>query len=118
MVERAGAQAPLLRFRLLTTFVARLRGLLGTTDQAGPVALARCSSVHTFGMRYHIDVALVRSDGVVLGSWRSVPPRRLLSRRHSVVALERPHQRGPWPAVGERVSMWGMDVREGEHDGN
>lgn len=94
-----------LPFRLLRSPLARLRGLLGTGPDALPVALPRCSSIHTFGMGYRIDVAFVGRDGFVLEARLSVPPGRLLSRRGTKVVLERPHRRGRWLARGERVVM-------------
>ena len=94
-------------FRLLETFAERLRGLLGTTEDALPVALARCSSIHTFGMRYRLDVAFLDGGGRVLGAWTGVPPGRLLARRTARLALERPHRHGPWLVEGERVCVVG-----------
>ena len=52
----------LLEVAVLSTWRERLRGLLGTGPDAGPVMLALCSSVHTFGMRYSLDVAFVGDD--------------------------------------------------------
>jgi hypothetical protein len=92
-------------FVLLRNPVARLRGLLGTGPDARPVALARCSSIHTLGMGYRIDVAFVRADGLVLEAWRSVPPGRLLSHGGARIVLERPHGRGPWLARGDWIEM-------------
>lgn len=94
-----------MRFRMLDRPVKRLRGLLGTDGDAEPVALVGCHAIHTFGMRYRIDVAFVEQDGLVLDAWCSVPPGRLLECKGAWVTLERPHGRGRWLAQGERVSM-------------
>jgi len=101
-----------MRFDVLRKPLERLRGLLGTGCDARPVALMGCSSIHTFGMRYRLDVAFVSSDGYVLESWRSVPPGRLLSNRKAKIALERPHSCGSWVARGERLSMRLEDERD------
>ena len=92
-------------FRVLDRPLQRLRGLLGTDGDAEPVALVNCHAIHTFGMRYRIDVAFVERDGLVLDAWNSVPPGRLLRCKGAWVTLERPHGRGRWLAHGERVDM-------------
>ncbi len=83
----------------------RLRGLLGTDGSAQAVALMGCSSIHTYGMRYRIDVAFVDIGGLVVASWWSVPPGRMLSNKHAYITLERPHERSPWLVMGEQVEM-------------
>lgn len=105
VVERLFGSAERLVFRSLRRPAERLRGLLGTTPRAAQVALVGCSSVHTFGMRYRLDIAFVGSSGVVLGVWRSVPPGRVIGARRAWITLERPHQRGPWLVRGERVRL-------------
>jgi hypothetical protein len=104
-VRRSFGSSELLRFRALTRPLERLRGLLGTASDAEPVALVGCSSVHTIGMRYRLDIAFVGRSGTVLEVWRSVPPGRLLAHRRAWVTLERPHVRGSWLARGEMVRM-------------
>lgn len=59
---------------------ARAKGLLGTRSFSGAMVLVRTRSVHTFGMRYAIDVAfcdrdLVVLDVVTLRRWRMSAPR-------------------------------------------
>lgn len=102
-----------LRLRALTTWWERLHGLLGTDATAGAVALCGCSSIHTFGMRYGIDVALVASNGAVLRSRRELPPRRLLWAADAEFAFERPSSADPWPAEGSWVSIARVGEREG-----
>lgn len=82
-----------------------MRGLLGTTADAEQVALVGCARIHTFGMRYRLDVAFVTRGGVVLASERSVPPGRLLGSERAYVVLERPHRRSPWLVAGETVGL-------------
>ena len=90
---------------MLTSFQEKLRGLLGASPHADGVALCRCSSVHTWGMAYPIDVALVSRQGVVLLSQREVGPCRLLGARGAYYALERPSSVEPWPRVGSWLSI-------------
>lgn len=114
-VVRPRALGERLLFRALDSPIARLRGLLGTTADAPAVALMRCASIHTFGMRYRIDVAFVASSGVVLEVLRSVPPGRRLANRRAQVTLERPHRCGAWLVSGEQVSM--RRIKENTHAG-
>jgi hypothetical protein len=44
----------------------RTRGLLGRDGFTGALVFRRCRQVHTFGMRFAIDVAFCRADGLVL----------------------------------------------------
>ena len=53
--------------------------------------LVHCRSVHSFGMRYALDIAFVDKAGAVLRSERNVKPGRLLSCRNAAFVLERPH---------------------------
>ena len=67
-----------LNVRHAETFVARLLGLLARVrlceDEA--LFLAPCSSVHTVGMRYSIDVAFVDRSGHVLKLVENLKPLR------------------------------------------
>ncbi len=54
----------------------RRRGLLGRDGVEGALVLAPCRHVHTFGMRFPIDIAFCDGDGVVLRVC-SLPPWRL-----------------------------------------
>lgn len=105
-----------LTVRLLVTLWERLRGLLGTEESAKPVMLVHCGSIHTFGMRYALDVALASRDGRVLRSKRQVPPGRVVSCRGAFYALERPAQKGPWPQEGDEMkigTLFGDDGQKG-----
>jgi uncharacterized membrane protein (UPF0127 family) len=61
-------------------FRARQRGLLGRDGLTGALWLAPCRQVHTFGMRFAIDVAYVDRRGRVLAVHRMRPGR--LARPH------------------------------------
>ena len=63
------------------TFSERTRGLLGRSTFEGALVLPRTRSVHTFGMRFPVDVAVCDKELVVvavttLGPWRMSMPRR------------------------------------------
>ena len=96
--------------RVLRGWRERARGLLGTWRHgagAVPVLLPRCSSVHTFGMRYAIDVLMVDGAGLVVASWRALSPGRVVWARGARHTLERPSSGGPWPRRGDRLVMAG-----------
>jgi uncharacterized membrane protein (UPF0127 family) len=72
--------------------VSRLLGLAHLDrDRAGPgLLLERCGSIHTFGMRFPIDVFFIGADGVVVRAELNVGPRRTLGARDAVAVLEVP----------------------------
>jgi uncharacterized protein len=60
-------------------------------DAAGPGQLIpRCAAVHTFGMRFPLDIHFLDADGEVLSSRLAVPPRRFVGCRGAVAVLEVP----------------------------
>jgi uncharacterized protein len=71
---------------------ARLLGLawLDAPPSDCGLLIPGCSSVHTFGMRFGLDVAFLDRDGLVLRREASVPPRRLLWCRGAAAVVERP----------------------------
>lgn len=67
---------------------ARARGLLGRDALEGALLLDRTRSVHTFGMRFPIDVAVCDDDLVVLCTRRLRPGRVTLPVRHGRRVIE------------------------------
>ena len=69
---------------------ARMRGLLGRDGIEGALLLQPAKSVHTFGMRFTIDVAYVDRDLSVIRT-RSMRPWRLgrvVFKAHGVIEAE------------------------------
>ncbi|MDO5106791.1 MAG: DUF192 domain-containing protein [Coriobacteriaceae bacterium] len=95
-------------FQVLTTWLKRLRGLLGTSEDADPVALMRCGSIHTFAMPYPIDIAFVDEGGLIIDAVRALAPNRLASSPGAFITLERPAAETPWFEPGERLSICGV----------
>ena len=120
MLCRSTAAGKTLAFRALRGWREKMVGLLGTSEEAGPVALCGCSSVHTVGMGYPIDVALVSREGKVLAARRDVPPFRLVRAPGAYYAFERPRSVDSWPDAGSWLAIArcdGSDVRkEAERD--
>lgn len=61
------------------TLLARVKGLLGrvTLARGEALILMPCNSVHTFFMRFSIDVVFVSSSGKVVGIASNLVPWRL-----------------------------------------
>jgi uncharacterized membrane protein (UPF0127 family) len=73
-----------------TTVGARLLGLafLRELPHGHALLIPDCRSVHTFGMRFPIDVAFLDEAGEMLRVERTVPPRRVLFCRGAFAVLE------------------------------
>ncbi len=90
-------------------FADRARGLLGRTGYEGAMVFPRTRSVHTFGMRFPIDVAFCDEEMVVVGvatlpPWRMSRPRR---RCRSVVEAEAGAFERWGLKVGDKLDMRG-----------
>jgi uncharacterized membrane protein (UPF0127 family) len=85
--EIAGHQVP-----VAVGFRARLLGLaLLDLEDAGPgLLIPRCASVHTFGMRFALDLWFLGADDEVLDVRLEVPPRRFVANRGADAVLELP----------------------------
>lgn len=84
-----GAEVPVALTRL-----SRLLGLalLDRVDAGPGLLLPRCRCVHTFGMRFDLDLVFLDEAGKVIELRRSVPPNRLVGsfRARSVLELPSP----------------------------
>ncbi len=78
------------RVRVATHLAQRLRGLLGTARLGfGQGLLIRpCGSVHTFGMRYPIDVLFLDARATVLDLEHVLTPGRCRVASGAAMALE------------------------------
>ncbi len=94
--ERTTGPVPL---ELALSARARRRGLLGRGGIEGALLLSPASSVHTFGMRFAIDVAYLDRDSRVLAV-RTMPPGR--------VGLPRPRARHVLEAEAGAMQRWGV----------
>lgn len=103
--ELGGGDEAVVRFVVLRGWLERLKGLCGTQASAPPVVLLDCSSIHTFGMDYPIDVAFTNEEGLVLAASRGLPPRRVFSSRRAALAFERPSNEEPWPRRGNVTNL-------------
>jgi uncharacterized protein len=76
---------------------ARLLGLALLREPPPDVALhfPRCRSVHTFGMRFPIDIAFLDENGETIRTDRAVPPNRVRTCRAARAVLEKPTGAAP-----------------------
>jgi uncharacterized protein len=71
---------------------ARLLGLawLSREEAGAGLLLPRCASVHTFGMRFALDLLFLDREGLPLACARRVPSRRVAWHRGAASVLELP----------------------------
>jgi hypothetical protein len=75
---------------------ARLLGLahLDREEAGSGLLIPRCSSVHTVGMRFPLDLYFLDRDGETVAVRRGVLPRRLAFCGRAEAVLEVPAQEG------------------------
>jgi uncharacterized membrane protein (UPF0127 family) len=85
-----------LEVRLASGPRARLLGLAHLDrEDAGPgLLIPRCASVHTFGMRFPLDLYFLGGRGDVIAVRRGVPARRLAFCGRANAVLELPAEKG------------------------
>jgi uncharacterized membrane protein (UPF0127 family) len=71
---------------------ARLLGLaLLDLEAAGPgLLIPRCAAIHTFGMRFALDIYFLGSGDEILDVRRAVPSRHFVAHRGAASVLEIP----------------------------
>jgi uncharacterized membrane protein (UPF0127 family) len=90
------------------SFFARLKGLLGTECmQPGEgLWIIPCSGIHTFGMRFPIDLLILDREQRVVNSVSRLPPNRMTALyRYAASVLELPAGTldGRQIEIGERI---------------
>jgi uncharacterized protein len=85
--ELLGLEVP-----VAATPLSRLLGLalLARRRARQGLLIPRCRSVHTFGMRFPLDLLFLDEHGGVLEVRRGVPPRRLVRCPGAMAVLELP----------------------------
>jgi uncharacterized protein len=75
-----------------TSWLSRLLGLaLLRRQRAGAgLLIPRCRSVHTFGMRFRLDLLFLDVEERVVEIRRAVPPGRLIRCSRAMAVLELP----------------------------
>jgi Uncharacterized ACR, COG1430 len=83
-------------FPVARGFRSRLLGLSGLDREEAGIGLLipHCNGVHTFGMRFRLDLVFLGDEGLPLSVRLAVPPRRIAWRRGAVAVLELPSREG------------------------
>lgn len=102
-------------FIYLSTFFERISGLLGARPESPGVLIDSCASIHSFGMRMHIDVAFFDSKLYCVRTARDVLPSRMLSCGGAAFVLERPAASAPWFEEQERIRIGVVDIERCRH---
>lgn len=91
------AALPDRELRLARTPLARLLGLAGlrALPPGAGLLLPRTRSVHTFAMRFALDLVWLDGDGAVVRVDRAVPPRRVRACRAARAVVELPSRADP-----------------------
>ncbi|MFI8105553.1 DUF192 domain-containing protein [Streptomyces sp. NPDC086023] len=84
---------------IAASYRARTRGLLGRDGIEGALLLTPAGSIHTFRMRFAIDVAYLDRD-LRVRAVRTMRPGRL--------GLPRPHSRHVLEAEAGQMARWGL----------
>jgi uncharacterized membrane protein (UPF0127 family) len=87
VAEVLGHEAP-----VAVDLPARLLGLshLDRERAGAGLLIPRCRNVHTFGMRFPLDLVFLDREGRPCAVRRGVPPRRLVWDRRASAVLELP----------------------------
>jgi uncharacterized protein len=78
------------RLQVADSWWRRFRGLAGKRrpPEGWALLFPRCRSVHTFGMRFPIDVVFLDRRGWPIEVRRQVPPNRVVSHRKAAAVIE------------------------------
>ena len=96
---KGGPGGPEVPLRIAASYRARTRGLLGVEGVDGALLITPCASVHTFRMRFTIDVAYLDRKFNVLAV-RTMKPGRL--------GLPRPRARHVLESEAGAMEKWGL----------
>nr|WP_123954825.1 DUF192 domain-containing protein [Streptomyces showdoensis] len=96
VLETPGGAVPL---EIAASYRARRRGLLGRDGIDGALLITPTNSVHTFGMRFPLDVAYLDRSLTVLD---------VVTMRPGRLGMIRPRGRHVLEAAGGAMAEWGL----------
>ena len=99
MIARCGNTT--IRVGTTCSFRARLAGLVSGPERA--IVLFRTRAIHTFGMKYPLDIWYLAKNNVVLKVVEALPPMRLSCCLAASTVIEIPHGWQPLPSPGQKV---------------
>ena len=87
VIDARSGIAILQRVALAENPLELMVGLIGMSDAGASLWLPQTSIIHTFGMRFSLDLLFVNSGGMVLGVRLNVRPGRLVMANRGTVAI-------------------------------
>lgn len=92
-----------LTFKEMTTFFSRFRGYMARDLETVEEALwfPDCGTIHTFFMRFPLDIYFLDGNHKILAAKAAVPAGRFVSKWSAASVLEVPAGRHPLGEVGE-----------------
>lgn len=105
------------RITVASKFLSRLRGLMGKPglEKGEALIILPCKSVHTFFMRFDIDVVFLDRDCVVLHTIENMKPYRwssFISKSYMVVEMPAGVLSATSTRVGDKIKLI---IKEGPH---
>lgn len=97
----------------VTSFFGRLRGLLGRSEfrMGDGLQIVPCDAIHTFFMRFPIDVLFLSAEGTVLRMEEALPPWRgtlPVAKARSVLELPAGVLKASGTRVGDTIRFENM----------
>lgn len=101
--------------RYANTFFQRLKGMLfdGKKGMSEYVVIEPCNDIHTWWVRWPIDVAFVDCFGVVLMARTNVHPFRRLKCKKAYAVVERKSTGDGWFSLGDCIPWAARDRKDG-----
>ena len=93
-----------------TTVLSRMKGLLGknSLNEGEGLLIKPCKVVHTFGMKFPIDVIFLDNNNFVIAVSKELPPNRLTPvymRAAAVIELPAGTLEATTTAVGNQLEI-------------
>lgn len=99
--------------RLATDFFSRLKGLMFKNElpQDEALLIVPCNSIHTFFMKFPIDVVFINNDGIALKTVRNMEPGRIVNPIANVWATLELRGGSLNSLIGENRDISGKKIR-------
>ncbi len=95
--------------KFATSFITRLKGLLGTKrlDKGKALVISPCSSIHTVGMKYAIDVVFLDTHDRIVKIINDMPAGKFSLCRDSSYVIELPAGtiQATGTVIGDKLSL-------------
>ena len=93
------------KLEFASSVAQRMRGMLFRDPDDVVRILVPCHDVHTFGMRYPLDIAFISKEGDVLEVHREVSCRHRIKNSKAAMVAERFSKAGEWLQPGDVIRL-------------